>query len=325
MLSNVKMLDTYQICTAIAVLFVFYCYRRSRNNKWKELGIHWIPGAPVIGNDWRFTFGMETNIAAQKRKYDELGDHKYGGTHLFSIPILLVKDPETVENVLVRDFTNFYDRGLPVNEKADPLQANLFNLAGSRWKHLRNKISPVFTSGKLKTMHRQIIECSQVLMEVLDVYADNSESCDFRETMAKFTTDVIGSCAYGLNMNSLKENDNEFRRMGMKIFDTSIKVKIRAFFRLLLRSFHPKLVVWLNMKTMPKDLDDFFLNLVRDTIALRESDPKYVRNDFVQLLINLKREDDLDYSGVSSPGHRDEENGKFTIYLIIIHKRIKIL
>lgn len=50
------------------------------------------------------------------------------------------------------------------------------------------------------------------------------------------------------------------------------------------------------MRILPKDLSDFFLGLVRETIDFREKN-NVKRNDFMQLLIQLKNKgyiDDVD-------------------------------
>jgi len=41
--------------------------------------------------------------------------------------------------------------------------------------------------------------------------------------MARFTTDVIASCAFGINSNALKDPDSEFRRHIRTVFDFSIQ------------------------------------------------------------------------------------------------------
>jgi len=46
---------------------------------------------------------------------------------------------------------------------------------------------------------------------------------DVAETMYRYTTDVIASCAFGINGNSLKDPNAEFRVFLRKIFDFSFR------------------------------------------------------------------------------------------------------
>ncbi|GLG95590.1 Probable cytochrome P450 28a5 [Gryllus bimaculatus] len=50
----------------------------------------------------------------------------------------------------------------------------------------------------------------------------------------QFTTDVIGTCAFGLQLNSMSESESEFRKMGKKVFDPSVINDIRRFLGLLI-------------------------------------------------------------------------------------------
>jgi hypothetical protein len=66
---------------------------------------------------------------------------------------MLIRDLELVKNILVKDFQDFMDRTLSVEERFDPVFSNILAvLKGQLWRHLRTKFTPVFTSHKMKMM-----------------------------------------------------------------------------------------------------------------------------------------------------------------------------
>jgi len=63
--------------------------------------------------------------------YNKLKGHKYGGVYQFMRPVVLLRDPELIKMVTVKDFEHFLDRTLPITEEVDPLIGRaLFNLKG---------------------------------------------------------------------------------------------------------------------------------------------------------------------------------------------------
>jgi cytochrome P450 family 9 len=65
--------------------------------------------------------------------YNRLKGHKYGGVYHLLSPVLMLRDPELMKMVTVKDFEHFLDRQLPMNEEAEPLFGKaLFNLRGEQ-------------------------------------------------------------------------------------------------------------------------------------------------------------------------------------------------
>ena len=161
---------------------------------------------------------------------------------------------------------------------------NLFSLEGKRWRPLRTHLSPVFTSGKLKGMFQLILECSNHLEEYLDTLVKKGEPIDAREVAARFTIDVIGSCGFGIEMNSLSEQESEFRRVGKEIFCTNL-------FRVLkikLHEIQPRLHAFL-VSLLPWDASTkLFIKITNETLDYREKNNVF-RPDFMNILMELRR------------------------------------
>lgn len=82
--------------------------------------------------------------------------------------------------------------GSYVNEKGDPLSAHLFAIGGDKWRNLRRKLTPTFTSGKMKGMFHTIAECGSLLEKVFRKEIQKKEPIDIKDILGNFTTDVIG-------------------------------------------------------------------------------------------------------------------------------------
>jgi cytochrome P450 family 6 len=84
-------------------------------------------------------------------------------------PSLVIRDLELVKNILVKDFHTFTDRTLSADKKLDPLFASGLGLTRSQlWRQLKTNLTPVFTSGKMKTMFYLLDTCGKVLADYLD-------------------------------------------------------------------------------------------------------------------------------------------------------------
>ena len=74
---------------------------------------------------------------------------------------------------------------------------------------------------------------------------------DVKETMARYTTDVIAHCAFGIKSNSLKDRDAEFRKCLKKIFEFTVQrglAALTSFFAPYLNTVF-KLKVWDEVRT----------------------------------------------------------------------------
>ena len=267
-----------------------YLFIKRRFSYWADRGIPSIPPVFPVGNLVGFSSKLSPGEIFRDL-YFRLKIHKMPicGIYFFINPAAFVTDLDELKNIFVKEFQSFHDRGIYLNEKDDPLSANLVALEGEKWKNLRSKLTPTFTSGKLKFMHSTILQVAERFRDHLEQQGGEVE---IKELLAQFTTDVIGSVAFGLEMNAMKDKDNQFRTMGKKIFETS---PIRAFKRVLSAAF-PEIAIRLGVRLNTEEVTEFFMQLIQETIEYRERN-QVTRNDFLQLLMQLRdTEDSLTFS-----------------------------
>ncbi|KAE8737515.1 Cytochrome P450 CYP6 [Frankliniella occidentalis] len=283
-------MDLTTILAAVAAVLVptfMYLHYQYRYSHWKKRGVPHPKPLPLVGN---FAFMITRSKSFSTAFMDFATPYKengYCGVYQFGQPLLLVWDPEMVKQVVTKDFSSFHDRGLPSHEH-DPLSQHLFNLSGTKWRNLRNRLSPSFTSGKLKLMFPLMRDIGDELNRqvTLDAKKTDSHEVEISALLSRYATDVIGSVAFGIQCNCLRDQQNEFLEMSKKLFRQSPA----QLARLLLELIHPKLGGLLPIKWVFSRVHHFFVNLIKDTVEYREKN-NVERNDFVQLMMQLRTED----------------------------------
>ncbi|XP_046751468.1 probable cytochrome P450 6a14 [Diprion similis] len=201
------------------------------------------------------------------------------GVYMFHRPSLVVADPELVRFVLTKEFAHFHDRGVYCDEKSEPLSGHLFSLPGAKWKFLRNKFTPTFTSSKMKQMFFTVKETSERLAAVVEKTAQNSEVIEIKDLMARFSTDVIASVAFAINCNSLENPTAEFLVMGRKFFEPKLFTAVLSF-------TFPYLLQVLKIPTIDHDTTKFFTRAFKEAVDYRIAN-NVVRKDFLDSVIQL--------------------------------------
>ncbi|XP_050435290.1 probable cytochrome P450 6a14 [Adelges cooleyi] len=271
-------------CT-LTVLFLYkkmtYTY-----SYWKRKSVPFAKPLPLFGNiKDSVTFKMTQGECLQNI-YNDFPQEKYVGMFQLQKPTLLLRDPEIIRVFTVKNFVHFADRGFCYDGHREPLTNHLVNMEGDAWRILRQKLTPTFSSGKIKNMIEMLTGCGEQLLEHIERGIESGiTEYDMRDLTAKYTTDVIGTCAFGLNCNSLTDTDSEFRRMGTAVLNSSIPLAIAKVFRV----FFPKVFNVFNMRTFPLEVQNFFLAIVKQTIDHRQTNAVR-RNDFIQLLLEIRDE-----------------------------------
>lgn len=149
---------------------------------------------------------------------------------------------------------------------------------------MRAKLTPTFTSGKMKMMFETVLNICDEMINHLNKN-EISVEIEMKDVLARFTTDVIGNVAFGLDMNSMTNPNSMFRKMGRKVFDTPPLQTIKVLFLTTFRKFTQKF----GFKVINSEVSDFFLSSIKETVEYREKND-IKRNDFLSLLLQIKND-----------------------------------
>nr|UEN71145.1 cytochrome P450 4AV17 [Meteorus pulchricornis] len=275
----------------VAIGLGFYYWATSTFSYWKNLGVPGPSPTPFLGNAAPVLTHKKSLPEMIKDLTDEWKHEPFFGIFNGRMPALIVTDLDLIKNILIKDFHAFPGRGLVIDEEDDPLEAHLFNLDGHRWKVLRSKQSPAFTSGKLRQMVDLIVECSHNFEKYLSEEVAINNVIDCHEFAARFTTDVIGSCAFGINMSALEKKDSKFREIGRAMFRPTFGNLLEK----MLRVIAPRLRKFLGLKALAPEYTKFFIGTIKETMEYREKN-NILRHDFVDILRDLKNNhEDIDF------------------------------
>lgn len=148
LLSDSWIFDTLAFLVGLTTLF--YLLAKRTYSYWERRGFKTIPGCSYFFGHFQDTFNGKGNMNdVFQRLYDSTKEPFVGMYGIFR-PFLLVRDPEFIRTILIKDFSIFANRGFAVNEDFDPLSGHLFSLEDQKWKNMRSKLTPTFTTGKLK-------------------------------------------------------------------------------------------------------------------------------------------------------------------------------
>ncbi|CAH0397697.1 unnamed protein product [Chilo suppressalis] len=280
------------------MLFLIWClvllaslalFFKGKYSRFSSYGVKYLRPVPLLGNMSSILFRIEHFSEQIYRLYNEFPNERFIGRYEFLNAVVMVKDFELIKRITIKDFENFLDHRNILDEKTDPLFGrNLFSLKGQEWKDMRSTLSPAFTSSKMKLMVPFMVEVGDQMIETLKAKIDASKSqyldVECKDLTTRYANDVIASCAFGLKINSLVEENNEFYRRGKEASNFTFR-QVLVFFG---SQNFPKLIQFFRIGMFKDVTTKFFKQIVMSTMNEREIQ-KIIRPDMIHLLMEAKK------------------------------------
>lgn len=268
----------------IAVLWYLFVWPL---NYWSRLGTSQSKPWIFFGDFWMLLFKQYSVMEMVEKLYSLYPNSRYTGLYKFNSPVLLLRDPELIKQIGVKDFEHFTDHLRFADVDADPLWGNgLFALEGERWREIRQTLTPTFTSSKVKGIYKLILNTTESFIKYFEEKNDDVIEVEFKDVFSRFANDVIATTAFGVQVNSLKDQKNEFYEMGVKITDFG---SFYAVVRGVGHQVFSGLLKFFGIPLLDKGASTFFSSIIGQAIKIRE-EQHIVRSDMLNLLLDARKE-----------------------------------
>ncbi|KAF5285082.1 hypothetical protein FQA39_LY16771 [Lamprigera yunnana] len=270
--------------TIISIGFLYF-YVKKELTFWKNKGVFTMEPSFLIGNAKDLILTKESISGAIANFYDLMKKKSipYGGFYFLTKPIFVPVDIELIKRIMIHDFDHFTGH-LVDSYESDPLSKHLFALKGEPWKQLRQKLSPAFTPSKTKMTFPIAQKSVNHLIDLVKSELKTEDSVlEVHRLIVKYTINVTISTLFGLESKELKNEDTEFQKVSEVFFKENLKDSVVRTLMFLC----PNLLAFFKVRSIPKNIANFFIKLTNDITTYREEN-NIVRQDIMHLLLQIK-------------------------------------
>lgn len=153
---------------------------------------------------------------------------------------------------------------------------------------MRSTLSPAFTGSKMRQMFEFVAKVgkqSSMTLKQKIIEGKMSDEIEFKDLSTKFTVDNISTCAFGIEVNSFENPDNEFQSIAQEFSNFS---SVKSVFKFAGVLIVPWLMRFLGISFISKKTQQFFEEAITETIKTREAQ-NIVRHDMINLLMQAKK------------------------------------
>ncbi|XP_068628657.1 cytochrome P450 6B5-like [Battus philenor] len=262
-----------------AFILIYYLLGVYNEIYWKRRGVKFYKKNRVFGPMWEFLTTDRAFFIILNDIYKKYPNEPAVGLGTIITPGLYIKDPVNIEHILQMDFKAFNHKGIEIHED-DKLADNMLFMSGNRWKVVRQNMTPIFTSAKLKNMFYIMDRSARDFVDLLNNNPDKLKHDAFK-IMCTFSCAALGAAVFGIGTSSIFQSP--FLKMAFKALQPTKSRNIKF----MITSLNTKLYKCLGLKIF-KEHEEFFIPAIKQLILQREQE-NVRRHDFGDICIDLKR------------------------------------
>ncbi|XP_050295639.1 probable cytochrome P450 28d1 [Anthonomus grandis grandis] len=272
------------------VLFVFlFLWIRFNLSYWERRGIPGPKPWPIVGNIWPHIIGKKTLGEVMKDIYKKYEGYPFVGIFRATKPVMLLRDPELVYRVLVKDFKSFRNNEMFIDKDTDPIFGrNPFILRDQEWKDTRQMLTPGMTSGKMKNMFSTIEVINKNFVKYIENHPTaNTDGIETRALTKRLTLDNVAKAAFGIDGKSFESyNDiSEFNKLVNKFMNPGTLGSIIFY----LAQIFPWIFKIKCIKFVSQEVEKRLTEIISEVVAYRRKN-NHKAHDYLQFLIDLSKE-----------------------------------
>ncbi|XP_053683281.1 cytochrome P450 9e2-like [Sabethes cyaneus] len=281
------------LLTAAAICSIILLIYRYVSKKYEYFLVKPIPCVKptfFFGSTGAVFFLRRDNVSHMNMLYYTFPDAKLIGLYDFMQPIVLLRDPEVIKKLIVKDFDHFSDHPAVMTNADDgeSLFGNsLIALRGQKWRDMRATLSPAFTGSKMRHMFELVSSCARAMngFFLAEMKAGKRLECEMKDIFSRIGNDVIATVAFGIQEDSLKNRENEFYIKGKEMLNFQ---SVMILVKILLFRCAPRLAQKLGIDFVDPQLTNYFKGMIVDNMKQRETHG-IIRNDMIQMLLEVRK------------------------------------
>ncbi|KAI2474281.1 hypothetical protein C4B38_000350, partial [Diabrotica virgifera virgifera] len=188
-------------------------------NYWKKRGVYNSKPIPFFGSLYDVATFKLTLFELLKKLYDET-EEPYFGMFIFDKPVLVIKSPKLIKDILIKDFNTFCDRTVADVTHHNLISKFIFMQKHQSWKYTRAKMSAVFSSSMIKRYFTNLELINKKFIEHLE---NMSGPVDAKYIAGHFGTEMIARCFFATDPRCFEREPSRFRQCVHRIFGFSLR------------------------------------------------------------------------------------------------------